>query len=159
MRQLLAKGRRAAHKSGERPRKKTAIPRTELEALAATCDDSLTGLRDRALLYFAFSSGGRGRSEVAAADMADLRRLDVRTYIYRLEHGKTLQDGPKATSAGAIFRRLWGTTIGPGLSSKSWLISCRSAPSSQAWRVILAGIACAQASSPKGLAKGSPCPP
>jgi integrase len=143
VRQLLAKGRRAAHKRGERPRKKTAITRTELEALAATCDDSLTGLRDRALLYFAFSSGGRRRSEVAAADMADLRRIDVRTYIYRLEHGKTLQDGPKATSTpdkpilgvaadalaawldaaslteGPIFRRLWGTTVGAGLSSKS----------------------------------------
>ncbi len=143
VRQLLAKGRRAAHKRGERPRKKTAITRTELEALVTTCEDTLTGLRDRALLYFAFASGGRRRSEVAAADLSDLRRMGARGYVYRLEHGKTLQDGPKATSTpdkpilgaaadalaawleaaglteGPIFRRLWGTTIGPGLSSKS----------------------------------------
>lgn len=143
VRQLLAKGRRAAHKRGERPRKKTAITRTELEALVATCDDSLTGLRDRALLYFAFASGGRRRSEVAAADLADLRRTGERGYVYRLEQGKTLQDGPKANSTpdkpilgaaadalaawletselteGPIFRRLWGGTVGPGLSSKA----------------------------------------
>ena len=37
-------------KRGERPRKKTAITLTELEAMLATCDDSLEGLRDRALL-------------------------------------------------------------------------------------------------------------
>lgn len=143
VRQLLAKGRRAAHKRGERPQKKTAITRTELEALVTTCEDTLTGLRDRALLYFAFASGGRRRSEVAAADLSDLRRIGTRGYVYRLEHGKTLQDGPKTTSTpdkpilgvaadalaawldaaglteGPIFRRLWGTTIGPGLSSKS----------------------------------------
>lgn len=143
VRQLLAKGRRAAHKRGERPRKKTAITRTELEALVATCDDSLTGLRDRALLYFGFASGGRRRSEVAAADLGDLRPIGERAYVYRLEQGKTLQDGPKANSTpdkpilgvaadalaawleaskltdGPIFRRLWGDTIGPGLSSKA----------------------------------------
>lgn len=143
VRQLLAKGRRAAHKRGERPRKKTAIAKCELEALAATCDETLAGLRDRALLYFAFASGGRRRSEVAAADLADLRRIGERAYVYRLEHGKTLQDGPTADSTpdkpilgaaadalahwleasqlseGPMFRRLWGETIGPGLSPKA----------------------------------------
>lgn len=143
VRQLLAKGRRAAHKRGERPRKVTAITRPELEAMVATCDDTLAGLRDRALLYFAFASGGRRRSEVAAADLADLRRVGERAYVYRLEHGKTLQDGPRAgatpdkpilgTAAdalaawleaaalteGPIFRRLWGSTLGPGISPKA----------------------------------------
>lgn len=143
VRQLLAKGRRASHKRGERPRKKTAITGNELDALIATCDDSLEGLRDRALLYFAFASGGRRRSEVAAADLADLRRIDADTYLYRLEHGKTLQDGPKANSTpdkpilgvaadalsawlqasglreGPIFRRLWGDTIGPSISPRA----------------------------------------
>jgi hypothetical protein len=33
--------------------------------MVATCTDGLLGLRDRALLLFAFSSGGRRRSEVA----------------------------------------------------------------------------------------------
>lgn len=49
--------------------------RIGLEALIDTCDDTLEGLRDRALLYFAFASGGRRRSEVAAADLSDLRLI------------------------------------------------------------------------------------
>lgn len=50
VRTLLSRARRAAIKRGERPTKKTAITRAELEAMLATCDDSLEGLRDRALL-------------------------------------------------------------------------------------------------------------
>jgi len=144
VRHLLARGRRAALKRGERPRKKTAITKPELTSLVATCDDSLEGLRDRALLYFGFASGGRRRSEIAAADLADLRPLPEGGYVYRLEHSKTQQSGPSATSTpdkpilgvaaaalaawltssglteGPIFRRLWqNTRIGPGLAPKS----------------------------------------
>src|SRR3546814_4130339 len=66
--------------------------------MLATCDDSLEGLRDRALLSFAFASGGRRRSEVAAANMRDLRRISDKGYIYRLEHSKTQQAGVTASS-------------------------------------------------------------
>jgi len=140
VRHLLARARRAANKRGDRPTKKTAITRRELEALIATCDDSLEGLRDRALLYFAFASGGRRRSEVAAADFADLKRLPEGGFVYRLHYSKTQQAGPTANSTpdkpvlgvagdaldawitatglsdGRIFRRLWTDRIGPGLS-------------------------------------------
>ncbi|HEY2346384.1 MAG TPA: site-specific integrase [Xanthomonadaceae bacterium] len=140
LRHLLARARRAAVKRGERPAKKTAITRRELEALVATCDDSLEGLRDRAVLFFGFASGGRRRSEIAAADFMDLRRIDERQFAYRLEHSKTQQAGPNSTSTpdkpilgvaanalarwieasglkeGKIFRRLWGDRIGDGLS-------------------------------------------
>lgn len=143
VRDLLARARRAAVKRGERPTKKTAIARRELEALVATCDDSLEGQRDRALLYFGFASGGRRRSEIAAADLADLRRIEPHGFVYRLEHSKTQQAGPGAHSTpdkpilgiaalaldgwlaasglteGPIFRRLWNTRIGPGLSPKA----------------------------------------
>jgi integrase len=112
----------------------------ELEAMLATCDDTLEGIRDRALLCFGFASGGRRRSEIAAADMQDLRRIGPQGFIYRLEHSKTQQAGVTATSTpdkpvldraaqaleawlaaagiseGAIFRRLWKHTVGPGLS-------------------------------------------
>lgn len=140
IRTVLSRAARAAVKRGERPRKKTAITLAELEAMLATCDDSLEGLRDRALLCFGFASGGRRRSEIAAADMRDLRRIGDKGYIYRLEHSKTQQAGVTASSTpdkpvldraalaledwleasgiteGAIFRRLWKQRTGPALS-------------------------------------------
>lgn len=139
VRTLLSRARRAAVKRGERPTKKTAITRPELEAMVATCDDSLEGLRDRALLCFGFASGGRRRSEIAAADLRDLRKVGEDGYIYRLEYSKTQQAGvtvdstpdkpilgrsAQALSAwldaagireGAIFRRLWKDRVGPAL--------------------------------------------
>jgi integrase len=98
IRTVLSRAARAAIKRGERPRKKTAITLAELEAILATCDDSLEGLRDRALLCFGFASGGRRRSEVAAADLRDLRRIGSQGCIYRLEHSKTQQGGVTAGS-------------------------------------------------------------
>jgi integrase len=141
VRHVLARGRRAAVKRGERPRKKAAIARTELEALLATCDGTLEGLRDRALLYFGFASGGRRRSEIAAAEVTALQALPEGGYLFRLEHSKTQQAGPTAASSpdkpllgraaealsawllasgvtdGPIFRRLWrNRRVGLGLS-------------------------------------------
>lgn len=140
IRTVLSRARRASVKRGERPAKKTAITKAELEAMLATCDDSLEGIRDRAVLCFGFSSGGRRRSEIAAADMGDLRRTGPKAFIYRLEHSKTQQAGPTAGSTpdkpildrsaealaawleasgiteGALFRRLWKERIGPPLS-------------------------------------------
>lgn len=143
MRHLLARGRRATVKRGVRPHKKTAITKPELEAMLATCDDSLEDIRDRALLYFGFASSGRRRSEIAVADCQDLRRTGTTDFVYRLEHSKTQQAGASATSTpdkpalgragvalaawltaakiqeGALFRRLWGDRVGPTLSDKS----------------------------------------
>ena len=140
IRTVLSRAARAAVKRGERPHKKTAITLAELEAMLATCDDTLEGTRDRALLCFGFASGGRRRSEIAAADIRDLRRIGPQGYIYRLEHSKTQQAGVTASSTpdkpvldraahaleawlaaaaiseGAIFRRLWKHRIGPALS-------------------------------------------
>lgn len=139
IRTLLSRARRAAVKRGERPTKKTAITRSELEAMLATCDDSLEGLRDRALLCFGFASGGRRRSEIAAADLRDLRKVGEDCYIYRLEYSKTQQAGVTENSTpdkpilgrsaealaawlkatrlqeGAIFRRVWKGRVGPAL--------------------------------------------
>lgn len=139
VRTVLSRARRASVKRGERPAKKTAIARAELEAMLATCDDSMEGLRDRALLCFGFASGGRRRSEIAAADMRDLRKVGDGDYIYRLEHSKTQQSGVKADSTpdkpilgrsaaalanwleaagidqGPIFRRVWKERVGPAL--------------------------------------------
>lgn len=143
VRQLLAKGRRASYKRGERPRKKTAITAAELHAMIATCGADLVSLRDRALLYFAFASGGRRRSETASASMENLRCIGKDGYLYHLDVGKTLPDGVKAGGTpdkpllgapaqalsawiaaadiqhGPLFRQLMHHKVGGALSPKS----------------------------------------
>ncbi|HEY9028286.1 MAG TPA: integrase, partial [Burkholderiaceae bacterium] len=96
VRELLSKTRRGHAKRGALPAKKPALTREPLEALLETCDSSLKGLRDRALLLFAFASGGRRRSEVTAATMENTRRHRDREgdgYIFTLQHSKTNQAG------------------------------------------------------------------
>ncbi|CAN7331492.1 site-specific integrase [Rhizobacter sp. LjRoot28] len=90
VRELLAKTRRAYAKRGALPHKKPALTRDPLELMLETCDTSLSGLRDRALLLFAFSSGGRRRSEVTAATMENTRRTNE-GFSYHLAHSKTNQ--------------------------------------------------------------------
>lgn len=92
VRELLSKTRRGYAKRGALPRKKPALTREPLQALLATCDNSLTGLRDRALLSFAFASGGRRRSEVATASMENTRR-EGDEFVFELLHSKTNQCG------------------------------------------------------------------
>ncbi len=88
VRDLLSKTRRGYAKRGALPRKKPALTREPLEALLETCDASLVGLRDRALLLFAFSTGGRRRSEVAGATMENTRREGA-GYVFKLSLSKT----------------------------------------------------------------------
>ncbi|MFN9473604.1 site-specific integrase [Acidovorax sp.] len=142
VRELLAKTRRAYGKRGDLPRKKDALTRDPLMAMVDTCDTStLKGLRDRALLLFAFASGGRRRSEIVGADMKDLRRSGAASFTFVLAHSKTNQDGadrpenykPVQGKAGAalgawldasgiadgpVFRRIWkGGRLGGALSA------------------------------------------
>jgi len=93
VRELLSRTRKAYAKRGERPQKKEAITKEVLQKLLATCDDSLRGKRDRALLLFAWSSGGRRRSEVSQADMQYLRQIGPDQYVYELAFSKTNQSG------------------------------------------------------------------
>ena len=93
VRDLMAKGRRAYAKRGVVQRKQRALTKEPLQAMLDTCDGGLKGLRDKALLLFAWSSGGRRRSEVAAADMAHLRRMAENVYVYTLGFSKTNQAG------------------------------------------------------------------
>jgi integrase len=93
VRDLVAKSRRAYAKRGVVPGKKAALTLEPLQAMLATCDDSLRGVRDRALLLFAWSSGGRRRSEVTDATMENTRRVGLRAYSFTLLHSKTNQTG------------------------------------------------------------------
>lgn len=140
VRQALAQAKRAYAKRGQTARKKPALTRNPLEAMLATCDESLRGKRDRALLLFAWASGGRRRSEVAGAVHERLHRDDL-DFVYELGASKTNQAAeprpedqkPVAgmaaaalrawieacgASSGPIFRRIdAGDRIGAGLSA------------------------------------------
>lgn len=118
--------------------------RPELEAMLAICDDSLEGLRARALLCFGFASSGRQRSEIAAADVRDVRKVGEDGYIYRLGYSKAQQTGVTVESTpdkpilgrsaealtawleeasikeGAISRCLWKDRVGPAFSLARW---------------------------------------
>ena len=140
VRELLSRTRKAYAKRGARPQKKDALTKDPLQAILATCDESLRGKRDRALLLFAWSSGGRRRSEVTSADMQFLKRISATDFAYTLLYSKTNQSGVEQPAnvkpvlgaagialhewlqlseitAGAIFRRIRkGGHLGEALS-------------------------------------------
>jgi integrase len=92
VRELLAKTRQAHARRGALPAKKPALTREPLEAMLQTCEDSLAGLRDRALLLFAWSSGGRRRSEVTLATLENTRR-EGDAFVFTLHRSKTNPHG------------------------------------------------------------------
>lgn len=92
VRELLAKTRRAYARRGAAPAKKAALTREPLEAMLRTCDDTLRGKRDRALLLFAWASGGRRRSEVVRATLENTQRT-MEGFLYTMAHSKTNQSG------------------------------------------------------------------
>jgi integrase len=136
---LLREARKAQSRQGVNVRKKTAIVLEPLQALLATCDDGVRGVRDRALLLLAWSGGGRRRSEVVGLQVGDVRQLDADTWLYALGTTKTDTGGvrrekplrgPAAAAlaawlatapaeSGPLFRRLYkGNTVGrAGLSA------------------------------------------
>lgn len=92
VRRLMRAVRNGYAKRRQLPRAKDPLKAEQLRRLLATCDATPLGVRDRALLLFAFASGGRRRSEVAGADLA-LLRADGEGYSYHLAHSKTNQAG------------------------------------------------------------------
>lgn len=92
VRRLMRAVRSAYAKRGQLPKKKDALGLDHLSRLLATCDGTPQGVRDRALLLFAFDSGGRRRSEVAGADRALLKK-DGDGFSYNLAFSKTNQQG------------------------------------------------------------------
>ena len=92
VRELLSRRGRPTPNEASWPNKKDALTNDPLRAILATCDDSLRGKRDRALLLFAWASGGRRRSEVASADLHSHPR-GRREYSYTLAYSKTNQSG------------------------------------------------------------------
>jgi len=71
---LLLKKVKAAKQ--ERPVKKRAITDPILDQLLAACDNSLHGIRDRAILLVGMKSGGRRRQELAQLRVDDLTPIE-----------------------------------------------------------------------------------
>lgn len=124
VKELMAKTRRAYAKRGVTPDKKAALTLEPLQAMLNTCDDSLRGVRDRALLLFGWASGGRRRSEVTAATMENICKVGLRAYSFTLLHSKTNQAGvarpdsekpvlDEAADALSAWIRRSGITNGP----------------------------------------------
>lgn len=92
VRRLMRAVRSAHARRGQLARGADPLHADHLQRLLDTCDDSPLGVRDRALLYFGFASGGRRRSEIVGADLA-LLRPDGADYTYNLAFSKTNQTG------------------------------------------------------------------
>ena len=92
VRELISRTRKAYAKRGVMPKKQDALTKDSMQLILSTCNDTLSGKRDRALLLFAWSSGGRRRSEVADADMKLLKRVPD-GFTYSLMYSKTNQAG------------------------------------------------------------------
>ncbi|MBW1864104.1 MAG: site-specific integrase [Deltaproteobacteria bacterium] len=88
--------------------KKAAITKDILTAMLETCNDTLKGVRDRAILLVDFTSGGRRRSEIAHLQVEDLSKIDG-GYILHIRKSKTDQGGkgfdvPVLGSAAAALK-------------------------------------------------------
>jgi integrase len=97
VRKLLSAVRRAyARRPPDHERRPPiAATRPVMEALLATCQDDLAGIRDRALLLFGFASGGRRRSEIVAATLENVRRDGQGGFVFELSQSKTNQSGTR----------------------------------------------------------------
>ena len=89
---LRAARRIASYQGDLKPKRREGLSRDSLLKLLDSCDDTDIGVRDRALLLFAWGTGGRRPSEVANADIRQLFKVDG-GYIYRLTQSKTIKPG------------------------------------------------------------------
>lgn len=123
VRQARAKARRAAAKP-KAPKSANPITREVLEAVLATCDHSLRGIRDRAILMLGWASGGRRRSEIAGLmrQDVDLKDYDKEGIIWiNLVETKTTAKGQtprlvlkgRAAQALAFWIEMGGIDTGP----------------------------------------------
>ena len=127
LREVLARAGRRQARSASQQRRKRAATSEVLEAMLGTCDGSLAGIRDRALLLFAWGSGGGRHSEVAAARVEDLVPVDG-GYLFRLGRSKTDQAGEgvelpvlgRAARALVLWLAAAGLTEGPLFRPVSW---------------------------------------
>jgi integrase len=98
------------------PRRTKVVSIAEVHRMLDVCDNSLAGIRDRALIAFAFSAGGRPRAEIAASNVESLERgtdehghvnfsFTLRAYVGQRQPGAS---GVKPiTGVAAQYLDLW----------------------------------------------------
>jgi integrase len=90
---LLKKSRTASVKRGWKPNQKSATTADVIEKIILSCEESnVTDVRDKAIILFAFSSGGRRRSEVVSVKFEDIQKIPE-GYLYTLPYSKSDQTG------------------------------------------------------------------
>jgi integrase len=109
---------------GTAPNKKAPVTRGDLQRMVESLPDSLTGLRDRAMLLVGFAGAFR-RSELVALDVKHVAFLEDRMVI-TLPRSKTDQEG---RGAKKHLPRVGGA-ICPVAALQGWLVSAgiRSGP-------------------------------
>lgn len=90
IRVLLSDVRMKTRDSQVEPVRREAVSWDLLERTISTCDETLVGKRDKALLLFAFACGGFGCEEIASVMVEDLSRI---TGGYILPYSRTDQEG------------------------------------------------------------------
>lgn len=98
-----------------------AITLDVLDDFLATCTDKLIDKRDKAVLLFAWASGGRRRSEVTSATIENLVERPDGNFLYLIDRSKTDQSGEghhvpiKGRAAWALkeWLKASGVTEGP----------------------------------------------
>lgn len=80
-------------KKHKRFKKLQPITKDVLEDMIKTCKSSQIDIRDKAILFFGWSSGGRRRSEIIEAKYENLTKTSDGDYLYNLNSSKTNQKG------------------------------------------------------------------
>ncbi|MES2435964.1 MAG: tyrosine-type recombinase/integrase [Pseudomonadota bacterium] len=121
LKQARAKGRKAAARP-RLPKSPRPVTRDILEQLLASCDDSLRGLRDQAVLMLGFGSGGRRRSEITGLYREDIGLEDFAAkgliWISLLETKTTSKgEAPRLPLKGRAARAVIGWIEAGGITS------------------------------------------
>ncbi|GAB1424253.1 site-specific integrase [Thauera terpenica] len=111
VRSILAGARRTV---GGAPRQAAPATANALQAMLSSCDDSLSGLRDRALLVIGFGAALR-RSELVGLDVGAVDVVDAGLRVH-LGKTKTDQEG-----AGAVVPILDGPRLRAKETLAAWL--------------------------------------
>lgn len=89
---LLIRRARRAYKN-QQPVQKLAATAEIIDRMVATCDNTLHGIRNRALILVGFSAGGRRRAELSELDVDDVMDNGNGTYLLKVRSSKTDQEG------------------------------------------------------------------